>query len=578
MKLIFKTTLGILYLVLFLAAPNITSAQDIVGDWSIKKLDSAFTLNKDSSIQVTENIVADCPQCVNKHGIFRVLPTRINITDGSKINTPVTLIGITDFNNTPLKYSTIKDTFNHTVTWKIGDADKTVSGINNYKITYKVDNTVRFANKDFDEFYWNINGTFWDLPINEFTSTINFPDGINKDNSQTSYYTGYQDEKRQDLASLAWLNQSSLQIKSTQELSPKQGITLSVTFPKNIISPYKPTFADGYGSFLNFIWFLIPLLVFIYCFNIWNKNGRDPKLNRTIVPEFDIPDKLSPLEIGMLESNGSINNNMISSSLIDFAVKKIMVIEEIPKQGIFGKKDYKLKLLGKIPTNLSPGETTLLNSLFKGKTEVLLSTLKNKFYVNLTTIQKVGQDDLVTRQFIAKKGLALSTGFWVVGFVMIFGSFWLGAIAKNFFLAASLIISGIIILCFAPLMKQRTKKGAETLLKIMGFRMYMKVAEKYRQQFNEKENIFERFLPYAMLFGLTELWIKKMEMLYGKDYFNTYHPYWFVGSMSNFDVGSFTSELNSISSNIGGAMSSPSGSGGSGSSGGGGGGGGGGGW
>lgn len=127
-------------------------------------------------------------------------------------------------------------------------------------------------------------------------------------------------------------------------------------------------------------------------------------------------------------------------------------------------------------------------------------------------------------------------------------------------------------------MAQRTQKGAELNWRIKGFRLYMKTAEKYRQQFNEKENIFEKFLPYAMIFGLTKLWIKKMEIIYGKDYFTNYHPIWFAGSLGSFDIDSFTSELSNISSSISSNTGGSSGSGGSGGTGGGGGGGGGGGW
>ena len=53
------------------------------------------------------------------------------------------------------------------------------------------------------------------------------------------------------------------------------------------------------------------------------------------------------------------------------------------------------------------------------------------------------------------------------------------------------------------------KKGAELLWRIKGFKLYMETAEKYRQQFYEKENIFEKLLPYAMVFGMTEIWVKK---------------------------------------------------------------------
>ena len=106
----------------------------------------------------------------------------------------------------------------------------------------------------------------------------------------------------------------------------------------------------------------------------------------------------------------------------------------------------------------------------------------------------------------------------------------------------------------------------------------MKTAEKYRQQFNEKENIFEKFLPYAIMFGMTKEWIKKMKDIYGEQYFGSYAPAWFIGgNISSFDAGSIDSAISSMSSSMNSAMSAASSSGGGGA-GGGGGGGGGGGW
>jgi uncharacterized membrane protein len=103
----------------------------------------------------------------------------------------------------------------------------------------------------------------------------------------------------------------------------------------------------------------------------------------------------------------------------------------------------------------------------------------------------------------------------------------------------------------------------------------MEMAEKYRQQFNEKENIFEKFLPYAIMFGITKKWINAFKNIYGEKYFAAYHPYWFYSvSGSPFDMDSLNSAISGISDSIGTA----SGASGGGASGGGGGGGGGGGW
>ena len=99
----------------------------------------------------------------------------------------------------------------------------------------------------------------------------------------------------------------------------------------------------------------------------------------------------------------------------------------------------------------------------------------------------------------------------------------------------------------------------------------MNTAEKYRQRFNEKENIFEKLLPYAMVFGITKIWISKMKIIYGEDYFSTYHPVWFTGAaMAAFDADSFNTAVNNLSSNMSSTISSSPSSSGAGGGGGGG--------
>ncbi|HOX41543.1 MAG TPA: DUF2207 domain-containing protein, partial [bacterium] len=150
------------------------------------------------------------------------------------------------------------------------------------------------------------------------------------------------------------------------------------------------------------------------------------------------------------------------------------------------------------------------------------------------------------------------------------------AIAITSFVAAE-----IILLVFALLMPSRTKKGARTMWEIEGFKLFMEKAEKYRAQFSEKEGLFEKYLPYAMIFGITGMWIENMKRIYGEEYFASYHPYWYIGHVGAFDTNSLTSSMNSLATSMASTMaSSPSssGSGGGGFSGGGGGGGGGGGW
>lgn len=577
LKLIFTIALTILIL------PTHSFARENVTDWYIQNLETNITLNKDASLDIEELITADCGNLPDKHGIFRILPTKINHGNGLE-NLPISNIKITDFLGNDLKYSTSYQ--NNTVTWKTGDSKKTVTGINYYKISYHVDNAINFSDPSFDELYWNLNGAFWDLEIDKFTTTIHLPQEITKDNSQNWLYSGRIENNTNEYSSLEWLGPNTIKVTSTKPLPTETGITLSLTFPKNIISPYVPSFGEKFGIYFLY---LIPLLAFIICYKIWNKYGRDPKINSAIAPEFEIPDKLSPFDMGMIYSNEIFNNSYLSASIINMAVKGIITIEEIPKKSILGKKDFLIKKIADKPNSISTSEKTLLDKLlsYGEKNEVLLSKLENKFYKDLPKIKKTSTDFLNSEGYYDQKTfnyrmyMILGGAFipTIIFFILI------GFINSNQYapaLLTSLFLTSAISIIFGILMIKRTEKGAMTEHRIKGFKLYMEKAEKYRQQFNEKENIFEKFLPYAIMFGITKQWANSMKNIYGEAYFNSYHPVWFYGgALGSFDTNSFTDTINDISNSMANSMaSSPSssGSGGGGFSGGGGGGGGGGGW
>ncbi len=549
------------------------------GNWYIKDFQSDIIVNLDSSLTITERITADCPACTNKHGIFRVLPTKTKTPEES-ISTPIKLLSITDFKGNNLPHSESKNLSDNTITWKIGDPNKTVQDLNYYKITYNVKNAIRFQ-ENTDELYWNLSGNFWDLQIDKFSALIHFPKSITEKNTHLYYYVGPYGDTESSGANYKWLDANTLQITADSKLDPKNGLTASITFPKNIFQP--PTLTIWERSNLSsYLWALIlPIITFIVCFWLWTKHGKDPKINKTIIALYEPPKDLSILEAITIRNDGSFSNDSITASIINFAVKGLIKIEQIDKKKVLGlvkdKPDFKLIKQNKSRDEISPTEKQLFSNIFEGQQEVLLSSLKKTMPKNILILKNKIKKDLIDKEFFTDKGFKFKAGLSVMAVFVFFLS--LRMIEKNFFVGSAGSISGIILFVFGFLMTQKTLKGAESKWEIECFKHYMNVAEKYRQEFYEKENIFEKFLPYAIAFGMTKIWIKKMELIYGQDFYNNYMPAWYIGStLGSFNAEKMTNSLSSISHSISSSVGTKSGSGGRGFSGGGGGGGGGGGW
>lgn len=574
-----KKTLFLALLAVSVFFPRALWARENVMDWYIKDFDTRIVVNKDSSLDITETITADCGTGLNKHGIFRILPTRINLP-GQRIETPIKLLSITNSAGINYNYATTTNSQDGTVTWKIGDAARTVQGVNVYIIHYQVRNAIRFDNSaTFDELYWNLNGNFWDLETDKFRATILFPQEVNSQNATVEYYTGYAGSKDKSLATYRWSAPNVLEFNATKTLLARQGITTSVTFPKHVFTPYQASLWEKYGQYL---FLLLPILVFVVAFRLWWKYGKDPKVDKAVIPEYEAPGNLSPLELGMLAANGKMKNSLVTAELINLAVKGIISIKEVESKILFfSSRDYELTRVGDAgrEQNLNDAQKKILEAVFEEEQVVSLSSLKNKFYTKLPKIKLAGETLLKGKKLISPSGLNYAYGMSAAGAFFVFlGIVTIAGKSDMVFLMISLLLTGGILFLFGLVMPRRTQAGAELNWEIKGFKLFMKTVDKDRAQFYEKENIFEKFLPYAIVFDITELWIERMKLIYGEEFYATYAPAWYAGNLAHFDAGSLNSLIGDLSADIAASTESPSGAGGSGGSGGGGGGGGGGGW
>jgi uncharacterized membrane protein YgcG len=565
-------TFGVV-LMLFMMGISGAEARENVSNWYVKDLRAEFALAPDSTMTVTEWITADCGECVGKHGIFRIVPTEAR-TERETIKTPTELISITDFAGQSYPYTETVNRGDATITWKIGDPDVTVTGVHQYKIVYQVRNVIR-SNPASDEFYWNVNGHFWDMDINAYEASIVFPAGVTREEADLSLYSGVLGAKDNTLAEASWQGER-LVIVGKRMLAPGEGITLSVSVPKGIFTPYQFGWWETYGAYL--VW-LLPFLVWRSAYRTWRKYGDDPSWDKVVIPEYEIPAHLNGLELGMLSTNGDWKNEFVTAGIIELAVKGALSIrEEETKILFFSTKEFILEKHERPGLTLTKAEQLLLDAIFATGDSVKLSALKNKFYRVVPEIKKSVTESLATKGLLVKEGLKYRVLFLILGVLLIMASVFL--LAHSYLVAAGAVcFSGLILIGFGLVMPKRTLLGTETNWKIGGLKLYMETAEKARQQFYEKERIFEVLLPAAIVFGMTKEWVAKMRELYGEAYFTGYHPTWFVASdMGGFDTESFSSHIESLSSSIASNTGTPSGSGGSGSSGGGGGGGGGGGW
>jgi hypothetical protein len=89
----------------------------------------------------------------------------------------------------------------------------------------------------------------------------------------------------------------------------------------------------------------------------------------------------------------------------------------------------------------------------------------------------------------------------------------------GYFLFGS-VISVIIVWAFAPFMPQRTKTGAQEQRKWEAFRNYLDDLTRFQDMASAQDH-FEKYLAYAIAFGVEKQWVRRFEGL------NVPSPTWY---------------------------------------------------
>jgi len=547
---------GEIFLFLFLFCHfSFASFEEKIKDFKVE-----IKIFAESIIEVEEKIVYDFGANL-RHGIYREIPEK---------DIEIEVVDVKDEKGESYPYQVSKR--GGKVKIKIGDPQKLISGVKEYNIKYKVKKAIRYL-KNYDELYWNVTGNEWQVPIENSSVLIIFPQKISFQDLKFSCYTGKIGSK--ESACFYKVNENEIYFEAKRAFSPGEGLTVAVGFPKGIVR--EPSFSEKLSDFLK-KWgvFLLPLFLFFYLFWEWEKKGKDIKIKKAITPQYEPPFSLKPAEVSLI-LHQKITPRDISATIIHLATRGYIKIKEVKRKVVFfTKKDWILikKREFEEDPDLSEYEKFLLRKLFGEKNEVSIYSLKHKFVKPFQELKKRISVKMTEEGFFTAPPEKVRNKYSLFGIVFFILGFGILIIWANLKIAFSFGICGVLFLIFSRFMPKRTKKGAEAYWQILGFEDYIKTAEKYRAEFYEKANIFEKYLPYAIVFNLVDKWARAFEGIYNTP------PEWYEGSYLGavFSTSSFVNSLNSSISSFSDVFSSRSGSTGGGSAGGGAGGGGGGSW
>lgn len=256
-------------------------------------------------------------------------------------------------------------------------------------------------------------------------------------------------------------------------------------------------------------------------YGIWHSYGRDHPVEIPLDILREPPDDLPPGTVGTLIDERADIHDLIAT-MVDLAERDIIHIEEDNSDilGITLSRDWKITKIGSFD-DLRPAEKALAKALFGSKSEVKLKEVRKSFGTQQAKIRKAFYKDLVDHGYFPRNPESVRNWWRIGGFVFLGGTVFVGfqlwSAVGSFAPFALAVLIGLGILGLAMIlasrwMPRKTKKGAEAAARWIAFRRYLEQIEQYGD-LQEARDIFAKYLPYAVAFGIEKSWVRKFSKI-----------------------------------------------------------------
>ena len=483
-------------------------------------------------MHVEETRVAEFPDSDQNRGIVAGYPLAY---EGAGIDT--TILSVRDENGDDVPYETEDD---DGMLYVLTGDDDYVHGSTTYVIEYEMRDVILSATgTEVDEFYWDLLPLDSTQDIGSFHAEIVFDDELAAHlTGSSSCYQGSPGSREQcDLDSLG----GNTFTVDGQDIPAGAGVTVAIALEAGTVTqpsarlPNAATdvlpYAVGGGAVLVSIggWFAAHAMV--------RSRRRGTGI---VVAQYDVPDSMPPLLAHAIVPGAK---NPLSAEIIHLAVRRLLRIEELPDADAKKKKAKQPRLRRLDGTARDPLDAKALKLLFDGDTpDKVVKIPKNNeaFASRMQKLLKSGPTDAAERGLTEKVRSPLARGIQIVALVafavmvalLIWGLFTGRESAGAVFFAT--LVCGIFLLFSTIVTFYKytvlTKEGALQLEYLEGVREFIRVAEADRlrmlQSYTGADrrsdgsvdvvHVYEKLLPYAILFGQEREWGEVLEYAYGQ--------------------------------------------------------------
>ena len=492
-------------------------------DFTIRNYNINVVINKNASLGVTEELTVHFSASI--HDIIRTIQFQYPLeqlpADIEKAQRPMEASGYSHILVENIKVPGHQFTVNKAGDFeniKIGTENKLENGYEHYVIKYRLLNVINFF-KDHSEIYFNLLGNQWNTSIDSVNFKIILPQALNE-MPYFFVYTGSLGLKENNCNS-KWIGRKIFEGHSTKTLKPYEGITVGISFPKDFLIKRDYTFRGIW-------WLLLPLFIFFGMRLTWKKWGNDEQV--MIQEEYFPPENINP-SIGGYIIDDKLHRNVLTALIPYWGANGYLQVNELEKNSLTGMakfKEYEFVKLHDLPETAYQFEKTLFNGIFKTGDHVKMHDLKNVLYITMDEAKfelesEIDHDDFYINFSSGPGCLFPFIGILcsAIGFFTLIDNW-----QQQLWLGSGLIASGIILISYGMFMAKETKRGTILYQKLLGFKEFIKTAEKEQLSkfLKQDENYFDKVFPYAIVFGIADKWKDKLKDL------EVPSPKWFSGN------------------------------------------------
>ena len=544
-----KFSILFIFMVMFLFNSSRLAAV-ILHSEKIRNYEVTVQINKNGTLTVNEVIDYQFGEEF-KHGIYRDIPLRSK-RFGFDVHKSFIKMNWIKRDGKDEEYT--KNHFYEGIRYRIGSETELVNLYRTesiYELNYDIYNAV-FEKDGIYQVYYNAIGQFWNVPIEQASVIIRFPDGqkIKKNEiEKLEVYTGSYGEKGENYDILE--NDEEIHI-STKELEAKNGLTFMLNLKTDKISP---TLVDKlkivYLS--NPVIIILPfLLLFLTIYSIvtWKFFGKDPQ-GKSVIPEFNLPKDISPMFVAYI--NGERDTvEILNAGIFTLLTKGFIVANRVNGEIKYNKES---KTAYTQETQLAEEERMLLDALSSEKNDIfgsekriynkansIIEILKDKYH---KIIYKNNGSFLVPFYCAAPVFIIFifsQTNFEIFNpFIILYILITLGSFFHRIWITVSKkLLTGLIIIAilgvsfyqgieifvfvtyfvilfitYSKLIGKYTNEGLRKKEYLKGMKMYIKTAEENQiRKFDNVKELIEYFngiLPFAVALGVKNEAIKLMK-------------------------------------------------------------------